>query len=1167
MSDVDSLQIGIVADCSKAEQEIDKLVNKMLLLQKTMFSLGNTKMNIAPATNIVNGNNNIINNIQRIKQANQGFQSLFNTINSGSRKSNSGIKSLTSSFFKMSGVLYLFKKFTGGISSSIKYASDLVEVQNVVDNVFGDATQKVEDFSKNSIKNFGMSKLTTKEIASEYQAMANAMGITNEQVQKSNSSWSLADTEVNKTADAYNNAAGSVADMSLNLTKLAADMGSFYNKDYKDIGSQIASGVLSGQSRSLRAYGLDLTQATLKEFAMSQGLNSNVKDMTQAEKTMLRYQYVMAHTKNIQGDFLRTSMSWSNVVRVLGQNFQDLGATIGGIGINAFRPLLIGINNAILKLNEFAIVVSNSLGKIFGWKYVGGGGSASTELEDMADSADGLAGGLGNAADNAKKLKSQLQGFDQLNVLSSDSGNGSGGSGSGGASGGSGGASSSNNGGWERTESLFDSDLDTLGKLGSYISDKLANSLESIDWDSIYQGARNFGKGLADFLNGLITPRLFYDTGMTIASSLNTAIYGSLEFAENFDFRNFGSSIASAINGFFQNFDFGALAETLNVWVDGIEDTIAEAVNDIEWKNAFSKIGEFLGSLDADTWLAIIGIANFAKMKSGFKSSITKNLNISGLVITISGVSLSYTNAKEGDLADSLIADVMNGIGATMVSGSWKIGAVSLIISIIGSVLIWDRNTRNEKGQSPIQEIFSNIKDRFTLPGSDTSMDFNGNEITLKTTLSWKIKTIKWDIEDAFDSFTKAVKTGWKKFWLDMAYDASEMIQPLLDKIADIGEATGLMKEETVENLRGFHDGVAEYVNKSKQELDGYKNKTQEVNNTTKITTSDMSGLYAGWYGNMSRSLQDSRNSLNNYENSVNQAKNTTSTSTTNMSGLYAGWYSNMSNSLQQSRNALNGYETSMKNARGTTSTETSNMSNLYAGWYSNMFSYLGQSKNSLAGYEGALKGAKNTTSTETTNISNLYSGLYRNISSNMSAGSTSVKNLGDENTKTKGKVDDLMKKSNQTFNIKTGSGFSSLSKVLSGITGGLSSIFGYSGKTLNLNLGKKAEGGAYYDGTWHAIPQYASGGSPSHGTMFIAGERGAEAVGHINGRTEVLNQSQMASVMYDAVLSGMSAAMARQGTNRVEVVLQGDAKGIFNVVRKEDRQYKNQNGHSAFGY
>ena len=184
-----------------------------------------------------------------------------------------------------------------------------------------------------------------------------------------------------------------------------------------------------------------------------------------------------------------------------------------------------------------------------------------------------------------------------------------------------------------------------------------------------------------------------------------------------------------------------------------------------------------------------------------------------------------------------------------------------------------------------------------------------------------------------------------------------------------------------------------------------------------------------------------------------------------------------------------------------------------------------------------------------------------------MSAGSTSVKGLGDETNRTKGKVDDLMKRSNQTFNIKTGSGFSSLASSITGIVGGISTIFGFNGKKLDFNIGKKAEGGTYYNGTWHAIPQYASGGSPSHGTMFVAGERGAEAVGHINGRTEVLNQSQMASVMYDAVLSGMSAAMARQGTNRVEVVLQGDAKGIFNAVRKEDRQYKNVNGHSAFGY
>jgi hypothetical protein len=74
----------------------------------------------------------------------------------------------------------------------------------------------------------------------------------------------------------------------------------------------------------------------------------------------------------------------------------------------------------------------------------------------------------------------------------------------------------------------------------------------------------------------------------------------------------------------------------------------------------------------------------------------------------------------------------------------------------------------------------------------------------------------------------------------------------------------------------------------------------------------------------------------------------------------------------------------------------------------------------------------------------------------------------------------------------------------------------------------QKADGGAYYGGSWHSIPQYASGGRP-HGTMFWAGEAGPEVVGHVGGRTEVLNQSQLAATMYasvSAALSGLRFAM-----------------------------------------
>ena len=66
------------------------------------------------------------------------------------------------------------------------------------------------------------------------------------------------------------------------------------------------------------------------------------------------------------------------------------------------------------------------------------------------------------------------------------------------------------------------------------------------------------------------------------------------------------------------------------------------------------------------------------------------------------------------------------------------------------------------------------------------------------------------------------------------------------------------------------------------------------------------------------------------------------------------------------------------------------------------------------------------------------------------------------------------------------------------------------------------AKGGAYYGGTWHDIPQAASGGN-FHGTLFWAGENGAEVVGHAGGRTEVLNRSQLAATMFSAVRSAMS--------------------------------------------
>ena len=132
----------------------------------------------------------------------------------------------------------------------ISVASSLTEVQNVIDNTFGNMSYKIEDFSKKAIKDFGMSELSAKQFAARFQAMGTSMGITSDQVKKATSFLNT-----KKTTDGlvvgYNKASNSMADMSINLTKLAADMASFYDIEQETVAKALQSGVMAGQTRPL----------------------------------------------------------------------------------------------------------------------------------------------------------------------------------------------------------------------------------------------------------------------------------------------------------------------------------------------------------------------------------------------------------------------------------------------------------------------------------------------------------------------------------------------------------------------------------------------------------------------------------------------------------------------------------------------------------------------------------------------------------------------------------------------------------------------------------------------------------------------------------------------------------------------------------------------------
>ena len=309
-------------------------------------------------------------------------------------KTTGGIKKALSSLtkgFTATAIVYGLIKVG---KQAVQTASDLQEVQNVVEVSFGSMSAEVDKFAENALKKFGLSKLSAKQFASTFMAMSNGMGIA---------------------AEAGKN-------MSLNLTALAGDLASFRNVE-QDVAFTALKSVFTGETETLKNFGIVMTEANLEAYALSQGITKSYNAMSQAEKVALRYSFVLNATKNAQGDFARTSNNWANQVRILKEQFKELAGIIGNGLLKVLQPLIVLLN----KVLGLAISVANSLSQAFGGKKIKESSTSvsnmASGMSDIASGAEDTSSGLDSADKSAKKLKRTLAGFDQLNVLStSDSG-------------------------------------------------------------------------------------------------------------------------------------------------------------------------------------------------------------------------------------------------------------------------------------------------------------------------------------------------------------------------------------------------------------------------------------------------------------------------------------------------------------------------------------------------------------------------------------------------------------------------------------------------------------------------------------------------------------------------------------------------------------------------
>lgn len=202
---------------------------------------------------------------------------------------------------KAIGSAFVTKQIIEFGKAAIGVASDLNEVQNVVDTTFGtEGAIKVNEWARNAAEAFGESELQAKQFTSTLGAMFKSMGV------------GQADME----------------EMSMSLAGLAGDMASFYNLDPTEAFEKLRSGI-SGETEPLKQLGINMSVVNLEAFAMSEGITKSYQEMTQAEQATLRYQYIMSATADAQGDFADTSDSLANQQRILQLEVQTLAAEIG----------------------------------------------------------------------------------------------------------------------------------------------------------------------------------------------------------------------------------------------------------------------------------------------------------------------------------------------------------------------------------------------------------------------------------------------------------------------------------------------------------------------------------------------------------------------------------------------------------------------------------------------------------------------------------------------------------------------------------------------------------------------------------------------------------------------------------------------------------------------
>lgn len=299
-------------------------------------------------------------------------------VSNGTKNIKSQMQGLSGTVKKIGGIIataFAVGKIVEFGKECLELGSDLQEVQNVVDVTFTSMSDKVDTFAKDAAKSFGLSETMAKRYVGTFGAMAKSFGFTEQ--------------------EAYS--------MSTALTGLAGDVASFYNLSQEEAYYKLKS-VFTGETETLKDLGVVMTQSALDQYALANGYGKTTQAMTEQEKVALRFAFVQEQLSAASGDFIRTSDSWANQMRVMQLQLQSIKASIGQGLINLFTPIIKSINVFLEKIATAANAFKSFTELLTGKKATESKPiqSATNDLSGLEDEYNSVSNASNNMASNTE---------------------------------------------------------------------------------------------------------------------------------------------------------------------------------------------------------------------------------------------------------------------------------------------------------------------------------------------------------------------------------------------------------------------------------------------------------------------------------------------------------------------------------------------------------------------------------------------------------------------------------------------------------------------------------------------------------------------------------------------------------------------------------------------